>query len=207
MTPRLPLIVFALVLAGMAWSIAAPGPLPGDVSLSRSAQRLLGSNPEWARWLTDSAKSPAAWATLCVAAALAWLVRGWRGALAAGVAFALAHGLDKLLRLLVSAPRPSADLVAVAVPASSSGLPSTFGLVYGALFGLTLMASLGDRRPAARVVLLLSLTLLSGGLLARVVLGGHWPSQMLLSLLLGALAGGAMLGLASPIAGKRPRNS
>nr|WP_314443718.1 phosphatase PAP2 family protein [uncultured Sphingomonas sp.] len=205
--PRLPLIALVLLVAGFAWSMAFPGPLPGDVTLTLTVQRLLGDDPAWARWLTQSAKFPMAWALLGIAAALTWIVRGWRGALAAGFAFALAHGLDKLLRLLVSTPRPSADLVAVAAPASSSGLPSTFGLVYGALFGLTTIAALGQRRPAARAILLLSAALLASGFLARVVLGGHWPSQMLLSLLLGALAGGTMLGLANRTGGKqRKRN-
>jgi drug/metabolite transporter (DMT)-like permease len=142
---------------------------------------------------------------LAFAALLAHAVRGWRAALAAGAAFAFAQGLDKLLRLLVFTPRPSADLVAVASPASSSGLPSTFGLVVGALFGLTFIAALGQRSPAARAVLVFSTAMLLAAFLGRVVLGGHWPSQMILSLGLGIVAGVMMLGLVGGAGAKKSR--
>lgn len=187
----------ALVITGFAWSALDPGALPGDLAVARAVQNIFGTEPVWARWLTDTAKFPTAWVTLALAATLAILMRGWRGALSAGAAFAVAHGLDKLLRLVVFAPRPTADVVAVASPASSSGLPSTFGLVFGALFGLTLVAALGRRSTAATAIALFSALLLLAGFAARVALGGHWPSQMLLSLVLGGLAGAMMLGLAA----------
>lgn len=207
MPARLLPLALILVAAGFVWSALAPGPLPGDVPLARAVQRLLGARPAWADWLSDVAKFPAAWWILAFAAALAFVLRGWRAALATGGAFALAHGLDQLLRLLIHAPRPTAGLVAVASPAASSGLPSTFGLVFGALFGLTLLAALGQRTPAAKAVALLSAALLLAGFLARVTLGGHWPSQMLLSLALGAIAGAAMLKSAEGVAGRRPRRA
>lgn len=192
----------AIIGAAIAWSVLNPGPLPGDLALTRAAQHALGSAPAWAAWITDTAKFPTAWATFALAATLAFAVRGWRGALAAGAAFALAHGLDKLLRLVIFAPRPSADLVAVAAPASSSGLPSTFGLLFGALFGLTLLAALGQRTNAARAIVATSAALITAGLLARVVLGGHWPSQMLLSLAIGMVAAALSLRLTNAPGGK-----
>lgn len=194
-------LTVAIVAAGFATSVLDPGPLPGDLALARTVQEMLGTAPEWAIWMTDTAKFPFAWATLAVAAFLAFLVRGWRAALAAGIAFALAHAADKLLRLVVHAPRPSADLIAVASPASSSGLPSTFGLVYGALFGLALLAAAGQRTGAGRFVVALSGTLIAAGLLARVVLGGHWPSQMLLSFALGTLVAALSLRFAEAAGG------
>lgn len=188
-------VAAGLIAAGFAWSLLAPGPLPGDVAITQGLQRLLGSAPGWATAVTDLAKIPTAWAMLALAAALAGALRGWRAAAAAGVAFAAAHAVDKLLRWVAYAPRPTADLVAVASPASSSGLPSTFGLGFGALFGLLLLAAAGRRGARAGAIAGIGAALLTVGFLARVTLGGHWPSQMLLSIALGTLVAAVALAL------------
>jgi membrane-associated phospholipid phosphatase len=196
-----------LIGAGYAWSLLAPGPLPGDVAVTQGLQRLLGSAPGWATSVTDLARFPTAWATLAGAAALAGALRGWRAAAAAGVAFAAAHAVDKALRWVAYAPRPTADLVAVASPASSSGLPSTFGLVFGALFGLVLLAAADRRDARALPIAGLGAALLAAGFLARVTLGGHWPSQMLLSIALGTLVAALALALLGARHRRRPGRS
>jgi hypothetical protein len=96
----------------------------------------------------------------------------------------VALGLDVLLRAAVFAPRPTPDLVTVASAASGSGLPSTFGLVYGALFGAALLAGRGGRSRAARAAGVAAGLLVVAGACARVVLAGHWPSQIGASVLL-----------------------
>lgn len=128
-------------------------------------------------------------ATMVVGAGLVWLSAGWRSALSVPLAFGLAWLLDKALRAAIFAPRPSADLVAVASARSSSGLPSTFGLVYGSIFGVVVFAAATGR--SANGLRALALALIIVGAAARVVLGGHWPSQMLASVLLGLLAAAA----------------
>ena len=80
-------------------------------------------------------------------------------------------------------PRPSDEFVTVASISASSGLPSTFALVYGGVFGATLFAS-GRKGAGAAVAGAVSAGLIAAGLCARIVLGGHWASQMLSSLLL-----------------------
>ncbi|WP_172439046.1 phosphatase PAP2 family protein [Porphyrobacter sp. TH134] len=120
-----------------------------------------------------------------VGAGLAWLAAGWRSALAVPLAFGLAWLIDKGLRPVIFAPRPSADLVAVASASSSSGLPSTFGLVYGSIFGVVVFVAATGR--SAIVLRALALALTFAGAAARVVLGGHWTSQMIASVLLGLL--------------------
>jgi membrane-associated phospholipid phosphatase len=176
------LFILAACAAGLAL-VLAQGPLPGDAAITAGLQQAFGVEPVWAFWLTDSAKAPLLWATLFLAIALAWVAVGLRGALAVSLAYALAFAADKALRMAIFVPRPSEPLVAVAEPATSSGLPSTFGLVYAAMFGVALLAFPPSRsawfaRPAAAGLLII-------GCVSRVVLGGHWPSQMFASAMLG----------------------
>jgi membrane-associated phospholipid phosphatase len=168
----------------------AQGPLPGDVVVTRTLQSLLGNAPTWAKFITDSAKWPALWATLGVALLVASLHRDWRITSTPAVALPLAYLLDIVLRAFLFAPRPLPDLIAVAAQSSSSGLPSTLGLVYGALFGVGLV-DVSKLNMLGRAAFILSILLILAGASARIVLGGHWPSQMMASMLAGiALSGG-----------------
>lgn len=182
---RLLILTVASVFA-VAGCFATQGPIPGDLAVSRTLQSLFGEAPPWAHWLTETAKPPLVVATMALAAGLAWLSNSWRGALGIPLAFGLAWLSDKALRAMIFAPRPSSDWIAVAGPSSASGLPSTFGLVYGSVFGaLFISAARGGFSLVARSFALL---LILVGTMARVVLGGHWASQMLASVLLGLLA-------------------
>lgn len=175
------LALIGLVIGGA--SAVLQGPLPGDVALTRSVQAVMGARPEWAEWLTATAKAPLLWGTLAVAGMLAWRVGHWRAALAVPIAYALAFATDKACRAVLFVPRPDPELVAVTAPSASSGLPSTFGLVYGAMFGAALLASgLARRSRPARII---AAALLLAGIAARVVSGGHWGSQMVASTALG----------------------
>ncbi len=159
------------------------GPLPGDVAITHALQGALGTAPNWAAFVTSTAKSPMVWGTLLLATALAALCGGWRGAAVPALAFAGVKLLDALLRALVFAPKPSPELVSVVSPSASSGFPSTFGLVYGALFGAVLFTT-GERRDVRIFAIATGVALLVAGATARIVLGGHWTSQMLASLFL-----------------------
>lgn len=185
----LPLVGVAAVTGGAG--LLLQGPLPGDVALTQGLQSALGAAPFWAHWLTATAKPLLLPVTVMVAAGFAWVAAGWRGAVGAPIAWGLAFALDKLLRAIVFMPRPDPQLVAVAEASASSGLPSTFGLIYGALFGLALLARGGGTR--GRPVRLMALALLIAGMAGRIVLGGHWPSQMLASAALGLLCAAAAL--------------
>lgn len=158
----------AIAVTAGAASIVLQGPVPGDAALTAALQATLGTGGGWAGWLTATAKAPILWATIALAGGLAWRVAGWRAALAAA-------------------------LVAVAEPAASSGLPSTFGLVYGALFGVALLARGSARK--ARPARLIAGALLIAGIAARIVSGGHWPSQMLASSAFGLLLALAALAI------------
>lgn len=178
------LTLSALVLGAACFAVQ--GPLPGDVAVTLALQSAFGDSLQWAEWLTDTAKPPLVFATMIAGAGLAWLVAGWRGALAVPLAFAFGWLIDKAARALIFAPRPAADVVEVASASNSSGLPSTFGLVFGGVFGVALVAR-AKRWDTAWLQVLAAFLIITGAA-ARVVLGGHWPSQMLVSILLGLAA-------------------
>lgn len=193
----------AIAVAAGAASIVLQGPVPGDAALVAALQASLGTGGGWAGWLTATAKAPVLWATIALAGVLAWQVAGWRAALAAVLAYAFAFAADKGLRAVLFVPRPDPALVAVAEPAASSGLPSTFGLVYGAMFGAALLAGGSARR--ARPARLIAGALLITGIAARIVSGGHWPSQMIASASVGLLCALAALAITQQLALRRRR--
>ncbi|MDP1665355.1 MAG: phosphatase PAP2 family protein [Methylobacter sp.] len=164
--------------------LIAQGPLPGDVQVTRTLQSIFGNAPPWAQLLTNTAKIPVLWGTLVAAILLAFVHGGWRSAIIPAPALILAQMLDALLRGLLIAPRPTADLVAVATPSMSSGLPSTFGLVYGALFGVAVCLT-PNRNIRAVTASAFALFLIFAGGSARIVLGGHWASQIVASTFIG----------------------
>lgn len=186
MTRVLLISAAAFCMASMAPGIAslmAQGPLPGDVLVTRTLQSLLGEAPTWAAFSGRTAESPAVWLTLCLAIALAIVRTGWRGALLPLLALLGAYALNALLRALIFVPRPNSELVAVAGASASSSLPSTFALVYGAIFGAVIFAS-NQRGAISTAAAVFAAGLIVAGTSARVVLGGHWISQVLASLLL-----------------------
>lgn len=176
--------IIALLLGAACW--AQQGPLPGDVAITQGMQALLGTQPGWAFALTSSAVLPLVAATLLAGATLGWWLRDGSGAVATVLAYGLALLADMALRAAVFVVRPAEPLVAVAAPSVSSSLPSTFGLVYGAIFGVALLAGTTAGRAAWLVRLIAAAALITGSG-ARVVLGGHWASQMIASVAFGLL--------------------
>lgn len=173
--------VMSMVLG--AACLVAQGPLPGDVAVTRALQSVAGEAPTWAEFLTNTAKIPGVWVVLCLAIGLAYARSGRWSAAVPPLALVIAHLMNAFLRALIFAPKPSSELVAIATASSASGLPSTFALVYGGLFGAVVFAP-GERGVVSWSAAILSAGFIIVGVCARLVLGGHWISQVLASLLL-----------------------
>jgi undecaprenyl-diphosphatase len=130
------------------------------------------------------------------AAAFGWALWGWRAAVLAVVAYLGIWAMDQGLRLALFQPRPSPDLVRVAGHPPGSGFPSTFALVYAGTVGFVAVLVLTTGRAPRRMLLVAPCAaLLLVGFGARVVLGAHWPSDVLLSYLLGLLWVSALLAI------------
>lgn len=175
------LLMAACVLGGAG--IVAQGPLPGDVALTTTLQQLFGSRPAWALWLTNSAKLPGVLIVIAFACACAWARHGRSAVWLPVLCYVGALGASFGLRALIFVPRPDDTLVQVASASIDSGLPSTFALVYAGVFGVALVDS-APRTANGLVLGCFAAGLIATGCGARIVLGGHWPSQVAASALL-----------------------
>jgi undecaprenyl-diphosphatase len=95
--------------------------------------------------------------------------------------------LDNIIKLLVSRPRPTVDLVHILTPASGFSYPSGHA-VFFTWMSFMLAASLAPRIKPVYRPLMWSLALVAIVLtcLARVWAGDHWPSDVIGGVLLGA---------------------
>lgn len=160
---------------------------PLDLETTRAVQRMSRGGTAWATSLTNTAKAPGIYFLLAATSLLAWRLAGIRAALLPPAAYLVVLGLDRVLKPWIARPRPSSDLVQVVGSSAGFGCPSTFGLVYAATVGSVVWLAWRRARGARRwLVLGLGFAVLLVGAMARVVLGGHWPSDMILSYLLGA---------------------
>jgi len=174
-------LLSSLVVGGA--SVVVQGPLPGDVVTTKTMQALLGPRPAWAEPLSRTATFPLSLVLAAAASALAVAKSGWPAAALPPVAYVSALLWNLVLRAVIHVPRPGGGVVEVAKVSSDSGLPSTFALVYGCVLGVV-VAGKSREKLTGRIVDVLALGLVTIGCAARVVLGGHWPSQVISSLLL-----------------------
>jgi undecaprenyl-diphosphatase len=115
---------------------------------------------------------------------LAWVISGWRAACLAVASFVAMSLLGQWINPLIARPRPSPRLIHVAASLSGYSFPSTFALVYASTVGFlaAVAAFRSKQRQAVRVILFLCcVVLLIAGGVARITLGAHWPSDVLLS--------------------------
>ncbi|SMP69660.1 PAP2 superfamily protein [Neorhodopirellula lusitana] len=184
-SPRVFCAAICLV-AGIGLGIACvvtQGPLPGDIAITKTLQSLLGPEPSWAAPVTRTAKHPFVWVVLTLGCGLAYIRGGWRAPAATLIAFAVVKGLDAVMRASFHAPKPIADWVAIASPSDSSGFPSTFGLVYAAIFGGVLFAYAKPDWKSTIIAVAAAIMIVIGSV-SRIVLGGHWTSQLAASILI-----------------------
>lgn len=182
------LALLAIVIALGGSSLWLQGPLPLDLEMTRGLQRLIDARSPWIEWLSMTAGWPGIIATTLVAAVFAASLARLPGAVALILGTGVAMASERLLRMLIYAPRPSDATVEVAKISASSGLPSTFALFYGALCGSLILLGGGKNGREGTAVRWAAGALLLVGCAGRVAAGGHWTSQVLASAALGGLA-------------------
>jgi undecaprenyl-diphosphatase len=161
---------------------------PGDVAVERWVQSWIRQNFNWAVGISRTAEFPWVLALFAFVFVLSWTLGGWRAALFFLLSFAGMLALGNWLGPVIARPRPSPELVHVFQPRSGYGFPSQFALRYAATFGFLAILAVRKSFRVLRVTLLVGCTALCifGGI-ARVALGAHWPSDVILSYYLGLL--------------------
>ena len=125
---------------------------------------------------------------LAVTVVLSWRIAGKRGALLAVASFAGMELVGLYLGPLVARPRPAPDLVRVAEQLSGYSFPSVHALVYASTAGFLAVLFAVKTSGLQRITgVVLSGAVLLTGFAARLALGAHWPSDLLLSSLIGFL--------------------
>lgn len=161
---------------------------PGDVAVERWVQSQLPKNLNWAEGFSRTAEFPWVLLMLGLIFVLSWPLAGWRAALFSILSLVGMLALGQWLGPVIARPRPSPELVHVFRPRSGYSLPSLFALRYAATFGflavLAMAKSSGARRTA---VLIVCAALLILGWVARIALGAHWPSDVIISYYVGLL--------------------
>jgi undecaprenyl-diphosphatase len=188
-------LIVAIIVAGIfAWLARTIAYFPLDVELTRAIQAL--ENPglqtylQAVGWIGFPPQSNVIFGTVILALFLIGLRLESVMTLFAAAGSA---GLWFLIVPIVDRPRPSPEMVRVAMELPTGGFPSGHVLNLTAIFGfliylaIVLIANVGWRSV---LVALLSVPILTIGV-ARVYDGAHWPSDVLG----GYLIGGIWLGL------------
>jgi undecaprenyl-diphosphatase len=184
------LLVAILVSGVFAWMARSAGDFPLDVRITRAIQGIdhpwLATLLHGVAWIGFPPQSNVIFGLVIVALFLV----GMRLE-AAMTLFAAAGsaGLWFWLAPLIDRPRPSPDMVRVAMDLPTGGFPSGHVLNLTAIFGFLVylaIATIADVRWRALVASLLSIPILTIGI-ARVYDGAHWPSDVLGGYLIGAI--------------------
>jgi undecaprenyl-diphosphatase len=188
-------LLVAIGLAGLfAWLARTVAYLPLDVELTRALQSI--ENP-WLEtffhavaWIGYPPQSNVIFGSMVLAL---FLVGLRLEAVMTLFAAAGSAGLWFWIVPIVDRPRPSPEMVRVAMELPTGGFPSGHVLNLTAIFGFLIYLAivlLADVRWRALLVSLLAIPILTIGI-ARVYAGAHWPSDVLG----GYLIGGIWLGL------------
>ena len=188
-------LIVAIVLAALlTWVARTVAYFPIDVELTRDLQAIehpwLAAFLRGVAWIGFPPQSNYIFGTVVIAL----FVVGLR--LESAMTFFAAAGsagLWFLLAPLVDRPRPSPEMVRVAMELPTGGFPSGHVLNLTAIFGFLIYLTivlLSNVRWRSLLVALLAIPILTVGV-ARVYDGAHWPSDVLG----GYLIGGVWLGL------------
>ncbi len=185
---RSPLMPFVLALAftlltGIA--VAMEPYFAGDVAVARAVQSISPPPEAWATPISRLAPAPGKYYVMAVVLTAALFVGGWRGlALIAAFLLLEQYGAEST-KALFKRPRPSRELVSTFGNFSGYTFPSTtitfFSVTFGALGIVTMVRR---NAPMRQPVMWISFVMVFLGCLARVALGAHWPSDVLLTSLI-----------------------
>ena len=185
---RSPLMPFLLalvftVLVGVG--VAMEPYFAGDVRVAKAVQSAAPNPGWWAQPVSRLAPAPGKYYVMAITLVAAFVVAGWRG-LAVLIAFLLLeqYGAEHT-KAIFKRPRPSRDMIAMMGSPSGYSFPSTTITFFCVTFGTVGVLALVRRKAPFRIAAIaLGFGMVALGCLARVALGAHWPSDVILTSLI-----------------------
>ena len=155
-----------------------------DAEASAEAQqRMTHESTGWAEHLANLASTQTALGVTIVGALILLVTRHWRGAIALALVYPVTQGAVQLVKVIVERPRPeAAEAAGFSFPSAHS---ATSVAVYATIAFILIRAS---RHGHSRVaVASLAGALVLGIGMSRVLLGAHYPTDVLAGWTFGAL--------------------
>jgi membrane-associated phospholipid phosphatase len=160
-----------------------------DAVASEDAQeRMTTESTSWAEHVANLASTRTALIVTIVAAVVLLFRRHWHSAIALALVFPVTQGAVQLVKLIIERPRPAANSVHLA-EAEGFSFPSahsaTSVAVYATIAFILIRASRHGHSRIAIATLAAALVLAVG--FSRVLLGAHYPTDVLAGWTFGAL--------------------
>jgi undecaprenyl-diphosphatase len=157
--------------------------------VTQNIQKFFPSNTLWADTISNVAKFPYSIILLIITMIASFFISGIRAVVLSIISFVGLILIDKFVKIFVFQMRPSVDLINVSQISTSSSFPSTSGIVYIATFGFLLMlsAKFWQDNIFNKIVFCLSFIPLIAIFIARIVLGAHWPSDIIVTYMVGVI--------------------
>lgn len=159
-----------------------------DAQASAEAQEHMTSDSAgWAEQLANLASTQTALIVTVVGALILLATRHWRGAIALALVYPVTQGVVQLVKVVVERPRPEAN--ATLAEAQGFSFPSahsaTSVAVYATIAFILIRASRQSHSRVAVASLAVAVVLAVGA--SRVLLGAHYPTDVLAGWVFGAL--------------------
>jgi membrane-associated phospholipid phosphatase len=183
MARALPFLIAVFATLLIATAVRMEPYFAGDVTVARTVQGM-SPNASWATTYTRTATSPVKWGVAAIALAVCYALGGWPGALFFVVALALEQALGEAVKSLFMRPRPSPDLIRVVGTPSGYSFPSTFMTFHTVVIGSIWLLARRAAPIVRRIARVAAPVLLVVGWACRVVVGAHWPSDVVLTTVL-----------------------
>ena len=181
-SPLIPFLIVAAVTILIGTGVSMEPYFAGDVRATRALQAASPNPGWWATPVSRLAPAPGKYYVIAITVVAAFFVGGWRGlALMLGFLLLEQYGAE-YTKQIFKRPRPSPDLIAVVGKPSGFTFPSTTITFFAVTFGVVgILAAVRKKAPYRWPVMLLAFGMLLLGCAARVALGAHWPSDVLLT--------------------------
>lgn len=181
-SPLFPFLIAAVVTILIGFGVWMEPYFAGDIDSARAIQAAAPAPGWWATPISRLAPAPAKYVVMVVALVLSFVVAGWRGLVITGAFIALEQYGAEYTKAIFRRPRPSRELISVVGSPSGYTFPSTTITFFSVTFGaVAVLAAMRRKAPGRWPILIGASAMLALGCLARVALGAHWPSDVLLT--------------------------